>query len=273
MDLDELDRAFQSGVIDERTPVLAAGALHWTTLGDVAGLGTPEQVVSTPSTSPAPRAALHGIDEQPNSIAPLAADIPSSNVVIPSFPTPTFDVSYGTEELRVFRPKRRIGRALAVVATVALVAGAGVGLKSYGVDRLEAKVASATAFVKSKAGESSRAAAGVQAPVAAPPQPVALPAKDVSPPTPRTAAVSPPPANAAESLPAVTPVESLPSVTTGAATVSVDSLPSAPPTAEKASKKHRGHKKKGAPAKAKSKTSSDPTQRGSGQFDPLNGAL
>lgn len=237
MTLDELDRAFQSGVIDERTMVLKAGALHWTTLGDIAG-----------------------IDDQPNSIAPMATDIASSNLVFP--PLPSFDVSLGTEELAAFRPKRRLGRALTAVAAVALVAGAAFGVKTYGADKLQEKLASVTALVKRDGGASARTAAGVPAPVT---DPAAAPAEH------KTSVTAP------ASLPS-TPVESLPPAKpAAAAVVSIDSLPSAPPAAEKTDKKHKRHgdapRRKAAPAKAKSRASSDPTQRGSGQFDPLNGSL
>lgn len=230
MTLDELDHAFQSGVIDERTMVLKAGALHWTTLGDIAGIDS--------------------FEAQPNSIAPMATDIASSNLVIPSLPAPAFDVSFGTAELAVFRPKRRLGPALAGLAAVALVAGVAVGVKTYGVDQLQAKLASVTSLAKGNGAESARSAAGV-------PAPIAEPAKEV-------AAAPPPAPTAVEDLPTAKPV---------APSVSIDSLPSAP--AEKAAKKQgkTAPKKKAAPAKAKSKASSDPTQRGGGQFDPLNGSL
>ena len=236
MTLDELDQAFQSGVIDERTMVLKAGALHWTTLGDIAGL-----------------------DEQPNSIAPMATDITSSDVVIPPLPAPSFDASisssFGTEELAVFRPKRRVGRVLAGVGAIALVAAAVFGVQTYGADRLQTQLAAVTSLVKSDTGASARAAAEAPAPFAEPSAPA-------SPPAP---------------LPA-TPVESLPTAKPVAAVVSIDALPSAPPAADKADKKHKRRgaaapKKKGAPRKAKSKASTDPTQRGGEQFDPLNGNL
>ena len=240
MTLDELDHAFQSGVIDERTMVLKAGALHWTTLGDIAGIAT----IDGPP---------------PNSIAPMATDIASSDVLIPSLPTPAFDTSFGTAELAVFRPKRRLGPALAAFAAVALVAGAAVGVKTYGIDNLQAKVASVTSLAKGTNAESARSAAGVSAPTAEPAN--------------EPASAPPPAPMAVENLPTAKPVAPV------APGVSIDSLPSAPPAkADKADKadKKRGKtapKKKASPAKAKSKASSDPTQRGGGQFDPLNGSL
>jgi hypothetical protein len=173
----------------------------------------------------------------------------------------------------VFRPKRRIGRALGAVAALAVIAGAVFGGTTYGLDKLQVHVAAATAIVKSNTGETARAAAGVQplpeTPTLAPPQVPTQPGKDTS--------AGGPAQQPDSTLPsAPTPVESLPSAKPAAPGVSVDSLPSAPP--EKARRKHRSQsdaapKRKAAPVKAKSKASTDPTQRGSGQFDPLNGSL
>jgi hypothetical protein len=46
MTLDELDAAFQAGRIDERSKVLAPGALAWSTLGEIAGID------ATPAPTP-----------------------------------------------------------------------------------------------------------------------------------------------------------------------------------------------------------------------------
>jgi hypothetical protein len=228
LSLDELDDAFQAGKIDERTLVTRAGSNQWATLGEIAG-----------------------ITEQPYSLAPLAMDIASSNVVIPPPAPPGFDTSFGTEELAVFRPKRRVGRALAAVATVTLIAAAAFGAKSYGIGIIKAKVASVTSLMKGKNAEGARGFA------VAPPA-VVEPAKP-------TTASTPPPA-AVEDLPSSKP----------AGAVSIDSLPTASPPASSGDKKTKAPakaKKRAAPAKARSKSSNDPTLKGSGQFDPLNGNL
>lgn len=230
MSLDELDAAFQAGVVDERTMVLKAGALVWTTLGDAAG-----------------------IDEPPNSIAPMATDVAPSSVAIGALGPPAFDLTPGaldTAELAAFRPKRRAGRALAAVAAVALVGGAAFGLKSYGVGDLTAKVASLAAAPRAERAEGARAAAIAPAAVAPP------------------APASPPPS---------APVEDLPSAAPAADGVSIDSLPSASAAPGKADKKGKksaapARRKGGTKAKRKAPTS-DPTQKGSGQFDPLDGKL
>ncbi|MBX3198754.1 MAG: hypothetical protein KF894_11510 [Labilithrix sp.] len=234
MSLDELDAAFQAGVVDERTMVLKAGALRWSTLGDAAG-----------------------IDAQPNSIAPMATDIAPPSVAVggpPAFTPAALD----TAELATFRPKRRVGRALVALAAVALVGGAAFGIKSYGVDELAAKVTSLVKPPSIEGAESARATAIAPAAVDVP---VALAAK---------------PAVPASPLPSA-PVDELPSATPSAAGVSIDSLPSAsaaPGKADKKGKKPASPSRRKGATKAKRKAAtSDPTQKGSGQFDPLDGKL
>jgi hypothetical protein len=55
MTLDALDEAFNAGVVDAQTPVLAPGSMTWDRLGAVAGLEdapSPSLVIATPSLSP-----------------------------------------------------------------------------------------------------------------------------------------------------------------------------------------------------------------------------
>ncbi|MDF2695423.1 MAG: hypothetical protein K0S65_3806 [Labilithrix sp.] len=195
-------------------------------------------------------ADIAGIEDepQPNSMAPVATDIASSSLLIPPLPSPDFNVSHvvlATAELAAFRPKRRAGRVFGAIAVLALIGGAAFGLARFGA------IDSVASLVMGANAESARAAA-----VAPPP-----------------AAAEPP--RAAPSV----PIESLPSATNGArATVSIDSLPSAAP--EKNDKSDKKTRKEAAPKKRqqqraprKAASTNDPTQRGSGQFDPLNGNL
>lgn len=232
MSLDELDAAFQAGVVDERTMVLKAGALRWTTLGDAAG-----------------------IDAQPNSIAPMATDIAPPSVTLG--PSAFMPGALDTAELATFRPKRRVGRALAALAAVALVGGAAFGAKSYGVDELTAKV---TSLVKAPSIEGAGSTRATAIAPAAADVPVALAAKP-------SISASPPPSAPVEELPSATP----------SAGVSIDSLPSAsaaPGKADKKGKKPAAPSRRKGATKAKRKAStSDPTQKGGGQFDPLDGKL
>lgn len=69
MTLDELDRAFDEGLIDPRVPVLPPGASAWTTLGEAAGLNeTPTEqapsltpvAISSATPTPAPTEVSSG---------------------------------------------------------------------------------------------------------------------------------------------------------------------------------------------------------------------
>ena len=230
MTLDELDSAFQADAIDERTMVMKAGDLSWTTLGDLLGLDA-------------------NVDGQPNSIAPMATDIGSSALAMPRHDAPNFDFSPGTEELAVFRPKRRWGRVVVAAAVIGGLAGGLSTAKSYGTDKIRSKVAMVTSLVKGKGAEGARAVA-----VAPPPQ----------------APIAPPVVNDAPPM-------------ANAKSVAIDSLPAAAPAPTPADKNDKNGKKKAEPTKKAAKgaaskkaaaaKSSDPTQKGSGQFDPLNGNL
>jgi hypothetical protein len=108
--LDELDVAFRDGLIDERTPVLAAGALRWSTLGEVAGLDEPSPEAAPMPNSIAPIAIdSFGVDARAGN-APFGIDIP-------------IDVA-SDADVDAFRPRR--GRAIfRVLTTMVVVAGLG----------------------------------------------------------------------------------------------------------------------------------------------------
>lgn len=193
-------------------------------------------------------AEVAGIEEEqaPNSLAPFATDVAYSNVSIPPL-APIGEVTLATSEIAAFRPKRPVGPVLAVVAMLALIGGVSFGATRYGVSGLKAQLASVMQG-KGKSLESARSVA------------IATPAE-----TPKAA---PPPA-AVESLPAAAPAT--PAATPAWAAALGTSTPAKADT--------KG--KKGAPAAApaarkrggKAKASNDPTTKGSGQFDPLNGNL
>jgi hypothetical protein len=132
LSLDELDAAFQAGSVNERTMVLKAGAIHWTTLGEAAG-----------------------IEEQPNSLAPFASDVASSSFAVPPSPLPPSNVSL-TAELAALQPKRRGGRVFFAVAAIALVSAGSFGAMRSNVGGLGEKFA---ALTSGKQMESARAAA------------------------------------------------------------------------------------------------------------------
>lgn len=111
MSLDALDEAFEAGIIDAQTPVLAPGAIAWQRLGAVAGLddAPPSQLeVPTPSLSPVALAPM-----PPSTAAQLDLDLDVPDDAL--------------------KPKR--GRVFAIVggaAAVLLLGGAGLVAKLGG---------------------------------------------------------------------------------------------------------------------------------------------
>lgn len=115
MTLDGLDQAFEEGLLDAQSPVLAPGSSAWTTLGEAAGLDGANHaneglMDGTPSLSPlsmsAPLPRHVALDEMPELDAPSAE----------------FDL----DELAL-KPRRArgfiIGGVAAAVAVAAVVAG------------------------------------------------------------------------------------------------------------------------------------------------------
>ncbi len=144
--LDQLDAGYKDGWIRGRTPVLAAGAITWKPLRDVAGLD--------PSGS---------WEALPMSVAPTAMDVP-------------VDVDFDTGEIPAeLRPKKR-GAAIFGVA-IAIVA---IGALGFAATKTNV-VASAKSFVTShlpgKAAPAIAAAAPAKmdAPKPAEPPPPAQP--------------------------------------------------------------------------------------------------
>ncbi|HXK17712.1 MAG TPA: hypothetical protein VNG33_07910 [Polyangiaceae bacterium] len=116
--LDQLDAAFNVGLIHENTYVCLEGGSEWLTLGEVAGLGD-EDPVSAPHLVAAPvshystsssvmPAALYSVAPMvmPRSIAPVVSDF-------------SFDDDF---EMMAMRPKRRFGKVLAAFTVLGLAA-------------------------------------------------------------------------------------------------------------------------------------------------------
>lgn len=210
LSLEELDEAFNAGVIDAKTPVLKAGALQWSTLGQVAGL----------DTTPPPVSAV------PNSIAPVALDAAYGEIDLSNLRGAGFsdvatnlggnlaDLSADASDVRALRPRR--GKTI-IGALVAVTMVAGLGF---------------AAFRAKPALERAQAASSLQrAPVTvvepAAPKPVDRP------PVAATPAPPPEPAAAQPEAPVVNANDAVP-------TMSAASLPNAPPSkAKKAAPKRR----------------------------------
>jgi hypothetical protein len=158
----------------------------------------------------------------------------------------SFDDSFGTEELAVFKPKRNLGRVFMAIALVCALGGGLFAVKSMGTAGLRAKAAQVASLVKKKpaAPSGAMAAAAVVAPPAAADPPVSI-----------------------NSLPAA-----------GALAASTPPPPPPDKNADKNAKRKAEKAEKAAKAAAatnakKKSSANDPTQKGTGQFDPLNGKL
>ncbi len=121
MSLDALDSAFDQGIVNEHTPVLAPGAFGWERLGKVAGLDDESAPVSNPEGTP--------------SLSPMAiGSLPPP----PRLPQDLLDLDLLDDN--ALEPKRRAPKiiggvvaALAIAAGVFFVAKVNVGAQTAGV--------------------------------------------------------------------------------------------------------------------------------------------
>ena len=161
--LDQLDAAFNAGLIHENTYVCLEGDTEWLTLGEVAGLGDEE-----PVSAPVPVAAPVPHVRQPQaaaatyqSAAPPYGALAASPSVLPAAPysvapmvmarsiAPVVnDFSFDDDfEMNAMRPKRRAGKIIAGVAVLAL-AGLGFAVVQSGgikLPKLDSGVSQASA--------------------------------------------------------------------------------------------------------------------------------
>jgi hypothetical protein len=158
MSLDALDDAFQSGVIDESTPVLPPGAVAWTKLADAAGLD-----------APAPPAQAH-VDHNVPSIAPLAVSLGHGDAHTTGNATPYGQSPYSLPDLDIdamhdeaFKPKK--GRVFAFLG-VAIVLAGGLGFAATKMGNI---ASSATSSLSAPSPDKAAAAAPPPAAVDVPP--------------------------------------------------------------------------------------------------------
>jgi hypothetical protein len=168
--LDQLDAAFNAGLIHENTYVCLEGSSEWLTLAEVAGLGEEEPVSAPqPVVQPVPQYATFAapqVTSAPYSVAPMVA---------PSIRPVTSDLSFDDDfEMMAMRPKRRIGKVLAGVAVLGL-AGLGFAVVQSGglkLPKLDLGATSgqsaAASLTLSSLKDSSQAAATPVAPTPAP---------------------------------------------------------------------------------------------------------
>lgn len=195
--LDQLDAAFNAGLIHENTYVCLEGSSEWLTLATVAGLEDSEEEAPVPqSVAPAPVYVAPA--PAPMSAAPIASPFAPSISVAPvaarpagaayaSVPAPysvapvVNDLSFDDDDMLTMRPKRRLGKVLAGVAVLGLAAAGiavaqsgGLALPKLKLDDNAAR-ASAASLTLSSLKEQSQPVA--KAPEAAAPAPVKEEAK------------------------------------------------------------------------------------------------
>jgi hypothetical protein len=182
--LDQLDAAFNAGLIHENTYVCLEGESTWSTLAEVAGLGE-EEPVSAPIPAAAPVPQQYSAYAPParaaQSFAPsiVPSSVPYSVaptvIVAPSIAPVSNDLSFDDDDAMFARPKRRAGKILAGLAVVGL-AGLGFAVVQSGGIKLPklapgAEQAAAASLTMSNVSETKKVEA--PAPVAEAPKPEA----------------------------------------------------------------------------------------------------
>ncbi len=189
--LDQLDAAFNAGLIHENTYVCLEGESDWLTLGDVAGLGQDEEEAAPVS---APQLIAQPVPQTP-SFVPQSFGVAASPSIVPSAPsvapysvapmvmTPSIrpvvhDLGLDDDmDMMAMRPKRKVGKIVAGLAVLAL-GGLGFAVVQGGGLRLP----------KVDLGDSAKASAASMSlsnlKQAEAPKPVAAPAPEASKPEP-----------------------------------------------------------------------------------------
>lgn len=184
--LDQLDAAFNAGLIHENTYVCLEGGSDWLTLGEVAGLGDEEPVSApVPVVQPVPQArhyaapAYSGVAASP-SVIPVVQYSPAPYSVAPVTNDLSFDDDY---EMMAMRPKRRVGKVVAGLAVLAL-GGLGFAVVQSGgikLPKLDGDVAQASAASLSLSKLDNSPTKPVAAPVVEAPKPEAAKVEEAKP--------------------------------------------------------------------------------------------
>jgi hypothetical protein len=187
--LDQLDAAFNAGLIHENTYVCLEGGSDWLTLGEVAGLGDEEPVSApVPVVAPVPQAralaaapAWGGLAASP-SVIPVAPYSAAPYSVAPVTNDLSFDDDY---EMMAMRPKRRAGKIVAGLAVLALaglgfavVQSGGIKLPNLNLDSNVAQASAASLTLSSLKDSTPKPAA---APVVEAPKPEAAKVEEAKP--------------------------------------------------------------------------------------------
>lgn len=140
MSLDALDDAFQSGLIDESTPVLPPGATGWTRLADAAGLEAAPVESNVPSVAP----LAVSISESTGAATPYAQSAHAAALA---------GIDLAAIPDNAFKPEK--GRIFAGIGLAVLVAGA----LGFAATRVGGIGANATSSLTSSQARAAAAAA------------------------------------------------------------------------------------------------------------------
>jgi hypothetical protein len=270
--LDQLDAAFNAGLIHENTYVCLEGGSEWLTLGEVAGLGDEEPVSApVPVAQPVPQARTAapawGVAASP-SVIPAAPYSVAPMVMPRSIAPVTNDLSFDDDyEMMAMRPKRRAGKIVAGLAVLALgglgfavVQSGGIKLPKLNLDN-NVSQASAASLTVSNLNNSQPASKPVAPPVVETPKPEAAKVEE-----PKTDSASKP----AESDTTAKKTEDRFSEEMKAALLNKDQKQAAGTKQKKAARSAVAAKK---PAKAGAGKSATGFKTGGSAYDPLNGKL
>jgi hypothetical protein len=166
MTLDQLDDAFQKGVIHERSHVLKQGTTTWSTLAAVAGLDEPEAVAAPAPVAAAPAPAPVAAAPVAKPFVPVSQPISVPPAAYSMRPVVSEISDFELDDLH-FKPRKR-GRYVAL-ALVAILGGLGFYAHRFGVPPQVMAMASKMGI------GTSQAVADVAAPASPPPAPMPLP--------------------------------------------------------------------------------------------------
>lgn len=161
LSLDDLDRAFQDGWVDEHTLVSKSGGAPWVPLGQVAGLDD-----DVTNALPEPEAN----DAAPYSIAPLALDTDASEHVVRLDNLRSGDAlaAFGDEPEPTFLTQRsrrwpKVMKVASVVAVLGVLGGVGFQRRPQIKDAIAAATGQKAAEAALAAAKKARAEAEVAA--------------------------------------------------------------------------------------------------------------
>jgi hypothetical protein len=285
MTLDELQAAFEAGLIHENTFVCREGESEWTTLAVVAGLGEEEEpepapVVETRPPMPSRRPEPAALETRP----PMPARRPEMNTVpaqrfqqVAAAPiSPATGLSYAPvtsnidlssldmDDELAMRPKRRWGLVMAAAGVLALAGGGTVFALNGGGKALASAIPNSAAL--ESAASHSQASLSLSNIEAKPSEPAAAPAP-AAPSTPEPVAAVAPAADA----PSDAPKAAAPAFSDDmkAALLAADKT-----RTDKHAKKVKGNAAKAAAAPRRGKAAaSSGFKSGGSAYDPLNGKL